>query len=46
LFSENCIIYFLLDQQNRSIHQLAGKSDITDYARMRRAQMARDERDR
>jgi hypothetical protein len=30
----------------RDIHQLAGKSDITDYARMRRAQMARDERDR
>jgi hypothetical protein len=30
----------------RDIHQLAGKGDITDYVKMRRGQMARDERDR
>jgi hypothetical protein len=30
----------------RDLHQLAGKGDITDYVKMRRGQMARDERDR
>jgi hypothetical protein len=30
----------------RDVLQLAGKADITDYVKMRRGQMARDERDR
>ena len=30
----------------RDVHQLATKGDITDYVKMRRGQMARDERDK